>query len=87
MSKQYDSAPELTIDLAKSYRATLHTNKGDIEIEFQPERSPQTVNNFVFLARDGFYDGGHLPPGHLGLHGPGRRSDRDRTGRSRLPVP
>jgi len=57
MSKQYDSAPELTIDLAKKYAATLHTNHGDIEIEFQPERSPQAVNNFVFLARDGFYDG------------------------------
>ncbi len=57
MSKQYSAAPELTIDLAKKYSATLHTNHGDIEIDFQPERSPQAVNNFVFLARDGFYDG------------------------------
>ena len=57
MSKQYNAAPELTIDLAKQYSATLHTNHGDIEIAFQPERSPQAVNNFVFLARDGFYDG------------------------------
>jgi cyclophilin family peptidyl-prolyl cis-trans isomerase len=57
MTKQYDSAPELTIDLAKKYSAALHTNHGDIEIEFQPERSPQAVNNFVSLARDGFYDG------------------------------
>ena len=57
MSKQYPAAPELTIDLAKGYTATLHTNHGDIEIELQPERSPQTVNSFVFLARDGFYDG------------------------------
>ena len=57
MSRQYESAPELTIDLAKSYSATLHTNHGDIQIEFQPERSPQAVNNFLFLAQDGFYDG------------------------------
>ena len=57
MPKQYDSAPELTVDLATSYTATVKTNHGDITIELLPERSPQTVNNFVFLARDGFYDG------------------------------
>ena len=57
MAKQYSAAPDLSIDLSKSYAATLHTNHGDIEIAFQPERSPQTVNNFVFLAREGFYDG------------------------------
>jgi cyclophilin family peptidyl-prolyl cis-trans isomerase len=57
LSKQYDSAPELTVDLATSYTATVKTNHGDITIELLPERSPQTVNNFVFLARDGFYDG------------------------------
>lgn len=57
MPKQYDSPPELSIDLSKSYSATLHTNHGDIAIGLQAERSPQTVNNFVFLARDGFYDG------------------------------
>lgn len=54
---QYDSQPEMTIDLAKSYSATLHTNHGDIDIEFDAVKSPLTVNNFVFLARDGFYDG------------------------------
>ncbi len=57
MTKQYDSAPELTIDSARSYQATLDTNHGEIVIEFDPARSPLTVNNFVFLARDGFYDG------------------------------
>ncbi|HUG32497.1 MAG TPA: peptidylprolyl isomerase [Acidimicrobiia bacterium] len=57
MTKQYDSAPELTIDLSKSYSATLDTNHGEIVIEFDPERSPLTVNNFVFLANEGFYDG------------------------------
>ena len=57
MAKQYDAPPALEIDLAKSYSATLHTNHGDIEIQFDAAGSPQTVNNFVFLARDGFYDG------------------------------
>jgi len=57
MTKQYDSAPELTIDLDKSYSATLDTNHGEIVIEFDAVRSPQAVNNFVFLAREGFYDG------------------------------
>ena len=55
--KQYESAPPMTIDLAKQYTATLHTNQGDITIDLLPVEAPQTVNNFVFLARDGFYDG------------------------------
>ncbi len=57
MAKQYSAPPELTIDLDKSYTATLDTNHGEIVIELDPARSPQTVNNFVFLARDGYYDG------------------------------
>ena len=57
MTKQYDSPPELTIDLDKSYTATLDTNHGEVVIELDAVRSPQTVNNFVFLARDGFYNG------------------------------
>ena len=57
MTKQYDSAPDLSIDLDKSYTATLDTSHGEIVIEFDPARSPLTVNNFVFLANDGFYDG------------------------------
>ena len=57
MAKRYDKAPDLTIDLAKKYTAHLDTNHGPITIDLNPERSPQTVNNFVFLARDGFYDG------------------------------
>lgn len=56
MANTYSSAPELTIDLDKTYAATLHTNHGDIEIEFDAARSPQAVNNWLFLARDGFYD-------------------------------
>jgi cyclophilin family peptidyl-prolyl cis-trans isomerase len=57
LTRQYDSPPELTIDLGRSYTAALDTNHGEILIEFDPERSPTTVNNFVFLAREGFYDG------------------------------
>ncbi len=55
--KQYSAPPEMTIDLAKRYTATLHTNRGDIVLSLDAERSPQTVNNFVFLARDGYYSG------------------------------
>lgn len=57
MTKQYDSAPDLSIDPAKSYTATLDTDHGEIVIDLDAGRSPLTVNNFVFLARDGFYDG------------------------------
>lgn len=57
MTKQYDTPPELTIELDRGYLATIETNHGQIEIELDPGRSPNTVNNFVFLARDGFYDG------------------------------
>lgn len=55
--KQYDSPPEMSIDTSKHYLATIETNKGNIEIELFPEYAPQTVNNFVFLANDGYYDG------------------------------
>jgi cyclophilin family peptidyl-prolyl cis-trans isomerase len=57
LTKQYDSAPDLTVDLSTKYTAKVQTNHGDITLELLPERSPQTVNNFVFLAREGFYDG------------------------------
>jgi len=57
LAKQYEAPPELTIDLRRTYIATLQTSHGEIVIELDPARSPQTVNNFVFLARDGYYDG------------------------------
>ncbi len=56
-AKQYPAAPDLTIDPGKSYRATLETNQGEIVIDLDASRSPLTVNNFVFLSNDGFYDG------------------------------
>jgi cyclophilin family peptidyl-prolyl cis-trans isomerase len=57
MAGQYSAPPEMTVDLSKSYAATLHTNHGDIEIAFDAARSPLTVNNFLFLASEGFFDG------------------------------
>lgn len=57
MAQQYDAAPELTIDLAKAHKATIHTSEGDIGVDFYASDAPQTVNNFVFLSGEGFYDG------------------------------
>ena len=56
-AKQWSAAPAMQIDVNKSYTASLHTAKGDIVIEFYPKSAPLTVNNFVFLARQGYYDG------------------------------
>ncbi len=56
-SKQYSTQPELTIDATKVYQVTLDTNKGEIVLDLYPANAPRTVNNFVFLAKDGFYDG------------------------------
>ncbi|OGO52054.1 MAG: hypothetical protein A2148_06875 [Chloroflexi bacterium RBG_16_68_14] len=47
----------MSIDPQKRYIATIKTQEGDIEVELFAVEAPQTVNNFVFLARDGFYDG------------------------------
>ena len=57
MMKSYTAPPELVIDPAKRYTATIVTDAGDIVIELHAAKAPRTVNNFVFLARDGFYDG------------------------------
>ena len=57
MSKTWSSPPAMQIDPKKTYRATIETNRGTIEIEFYPKSALKTVNNFVFLTRDGFYDG------------------------------
>ena len=55
--KQFAEPPPLTIDPNAEYTATLTTNVGTIVIELLAESAPKTVNNFVFLADDGFYDG------------------------------
>ena len=53
---EWKSPPEMQIDPVKAYRAVIETNKGVIELELYPQHAPKTVNNFVFLAREGFYD-------------------------------
>ncbi len=54
--RMYSAKPPMVIDAAKSYRATIVTDKGDIVVELYDDQVPNTVNNFVFLAREGYYD-------------------------------
>ena len=81
--KQFDEPPHMMIDPSASYTATIKTNMGEIVIDLLAASAPRTVNNFVFLAGDGFYDGlifhrvienfmiqGGDPVG-LGVSGPG----------------
>lgn len=56
-SQQWPTPPEMSIDTAKKYFVTLTTNKGEIELQLFPEHAPKTVNNFVFLSEQSFYDG------------------------------
>ena len=56
-NKQWKNPPEIQIDPQKTYRAKMETSKGLIELELYPEHAPKTVNNFVFLAQEGYYDG------------------------------
>lgn len=84
---QYEMAPELTIDPQKDYRAIIKTEKGDIVAELDAEDAPATVNNFVFLARHGWYDNNSFfrvipgfvaqagDPTNTGLGGPGYSFD------------
>lgn len=53
----YTAAPAMTIDVSKNYTATITTPRGDIVIKLRPDLAPQTVNSFVFLAREGYYNG------------------------------
>jgi peptidyl-prolyl cis-trans isomerase B (cyclophilin B) len=57
MSKQYKAPPAHGIDANKKYSATFETSRGNIEVDLFAKEAPKTVNNFVFLAREGFYDG------------------------------
>ena len=55
-NKVYDSMPEMNIDISKKYTAVIKTSMGDMSIEFFTEDAPMTVNNFINLSRDGYYD-------------------------------
>ena len=57
MAKQYSSPPQMGIDPNKTYTATFDTSRGKIVCDLFAKEAPSTVNNFVFLARDGFYNG------------------------------
>ena len=57
MPKSYSGPPAMQIDPNKRYQAIFHTNRGDFTVDLFAQQAPVTVNNFVFLARDGFYNG------------------------------
>jgi peptidyl-prolyl cis-trans isomerase B (cyclophilin B) len=93
MPKNYPAPPPLTIDAKKKYTATFNTPRGEIVIELHAKDKPITVNNFVFLAKDKFYDGitfhrviadfmiqGGCPQG-TGTGGPGYRFDDEIKGK------
>jgi cyclophilin family peptidyl-prolyl cis-trans isomerase len=56
-SKQWNSPPDMVIDPAKRYTARMSTSMGELVIALDAVAAPKTVNNFVFLAREGYYDG------------------------------
>jgi len=86
----------MTIDANKSYTATLHTDKGDIVVDLFAKDAPKTVNNFVFLAREGFYNGvtfHRVIPGFMaqggdptgsGSGGPGYKFEDERSSRKHI---
>ena len=56
-TRQWTSAPTMKIDVAKQYVASIETDRGEIRVDLLARDAPNTVNNFVFLSREGFYDG------------------------------
>jgi cyclophilin family peptidyl-prolyl cis-trans isomerase len=56
-AKRYSAPPSMQINPSKRYIAIFHTERGDFQVELFAAQAPQTVNNFVFLAREGFYNG------------------------------
>ena len=57
MSKQWNTPPTMVIDPKKKYKARMETDKGTMVFELYADKAPKTVNNFVFLSREGFYEG------------------------------
>ncbi|GIK34308.1 MAG: peptidyl-prolyl cis-trans isomerase [Gammaproteobacteria bacterium] len=56
-AREYPAPPPMQVDTDRTYQVTIETSRGNIGLELFPAHAPQTVNNFLFLARDGFYDG------------------------------
>ena len=56
-AKSWSSPPPMAIDEKATYTAVMRTSEGNISIALDPKQAPKTVNNFVFLAKEGFYDG------------------------------
>ena len=56
-TKQWDRPPLMQIDTEKTFQVVLETDRGHIALELYPQHAPKTVNNFVFLVKEGFYDG------------------------------
>ena len=91
-NKQWDTPPEMQIDTSKTYRIAIETNRGKMELELYAQHAPKTVNNFLFLTKEGFYDGvifhrviddfmiqGGDPTG-TGMGGPGYRFEDEFEG-------
>lgn len=88
-AKQFTACPPMEIDADKTYTATLKTEKGDIVVELLPKQAPMAVNSFVFLARQGWFDGvpfHRVIPGFVaqggdpsgsGMGGPGYEFDNE----------
>ncbi|MCK5115682.1 MAG: peptidylprolyl isomerase [Candidatus Aegiribacteria sp.] len=57
MAEKYSAPHEMQIDTDRTYLLTIMTDRGEIELELFPEYAPKTVNNFISLAKDGYYDG------------------------------
>ena len=94
MPEQYAKPPDMTVDPNKAYSATIRTNHGEMTLELFASEVPSTVNNFVFLAREGFYTDGRFHrvikdfmvqggcPRGDGTGGPGYRFDDEPVTRS-----
>ena len=84
--KSYDKPPDMKIDPAKTYTATIDTSKGKIVLNLFAKDAPKTVNSFVFLSREGFYDGLIFHRVIPGFMIQGGRSNRQRHWRAGLRI-